>query len=129
MNTTAAGAFSAVSTFTRRYGTQRETADLAAWLDHVAARAAWELSVTSTSNYSPITPRNDTTAQRAVGALAADTALTGPQAWALMKAYLSAYNSRGSTDIEHFQRYRDADPAAWPDWLDCVKRLIAAKDQ
>ena len=63
--------------------------------------------------------------------------LTTRQAFNAMRRFLEAYYERTSSDdvgsllgtMMFLQDNSTADPAAWKEWLDCVKEALESKDE
>ena len=78
----------------------------------------WPASLTYVRNFSP------SLMEHQIGSIPAGCPanLTLEQGREALVEFIAAYNRLGITETFLFANYVYGDPAAWPDWLNCLKR-------
>lgn len=112
--------FKAAHAFTW-FSLAEDTASLAAEARSDAALSLWQAALTYVRNWPPsfIYPSSD-------GPIPAESPLnlTVSEGREVFIAFLDAYNRLSVTETDLFTSYIDGDPAAWPDWLDCLANSL-----
>jgi hypothetical protein len=116
------GTFSPTETFLAAhaftwFSSAQDTTDLAAEVNNASALRRWQASHTYVQACRPSFPD---AFQVDSPPVENPTSLTVAQGCDVFAAFLDAYNRLGATETFLFSSYIYADPAAWPDWPECL---------
>jgi hypothetical protein len=119
----ALGTFSLAETFLAVhafswFSPAEDTAALAAEAGSAKTLWLWQASLTYVRNFRP------SLMEHQIGSIppGGRAHLTVDQGREALLEFIAAYNRLGTTETFLFASYVHGDPAAWPDWLNCLNR-------